>query len=300
MKAYLELMRPPNLPTAVSDILAGSAIAAFFAYEQLLDGELVAQLSWQSLFLLLVSTVCLYGGGVVINDVFDVEIDKIERPERPLPSGRALLHKARAMGLTLLVAGILTSLAVNAICGGVALVIAVLALIYNRYAKHHAFWGALVMGLCRAGNLLLGMSWLQQWHPIYLLIMTTPLAYIASVTYISRYEVRGGNAVQLGKTFPLELWAMLNPLLLSINITNNWQSVLPFVVLLSMLTLPPLIKSQQEPTPENIKKAVKARIIALIVLNAAWAATFGGWWWGVATIALMPISKLLARAFAVT
>ncbi|WP_448518811.1 hypothetical protein [Rhodoflexus sp.] len=39
----------------------------------------------------------------------------------------------------------------------------------------------------------------------------------------------------------------------------------------------PLTKARKEPTPENIKKAIKSRVIAPIALNAAWGAAFGGW-----------------------
>jgi 4-hydroxybenzoate polyprenyltransferase len=144
------------------------------------------------------------------------------------------------------------------------------------------------------------MSWLGQWEPIYALIMTTPLAYIASITYISRFEVHGGNSQQLSKTFFWELWAIIAPTIMGIHITNNfWQSI-PFTVLLMVLITPPLVKAQKEPTPDNIKKAVKARVIALIALNAAWAAAFGGWQWGLAVLMLMPVSRLLAKTFAVT
>ena len=73
-RAFLELLRPANVTTALGDVLAGYAIAGL--------GNLPA-LPW-----LLGATVCLYAGGVVLNDVFDFEIDRRERPERPLPSGR--------------------------------------------------------------------------------------------------------------------------------------------------------------------------------------------------------------------
>ncbi len=300
MKPYLQLMRPPNLPTAVSDVAAGTAVAAFFISKQLPDWALLKELSWGHLSLLLFATVCLYAGGVVMNDVFDTDIDAVERPERPIPSGRVLLENARTMGLTLLLAGVLASFAVNMLCGGVALTVALLALIYDRYAKHHVFWGPFTMGLCRAGNLLLGMSWTGQWQPIYILIMTAPLAYIASVTYISRFEVHGGDAKKLGRTFMWELWAVIAPTVLGNSVAHNLWQPIPFVVLLMIIITPPLAKAQKEPTPENIKKAVKTRIIGLIALNAAWAAAFGGWQWGVAVLMLMPISRLLAKTFTVT
>jgi 4-hydroxybenzoate polyprenyltransferase len=67
IRASLELMRPANIVTAFSDILAGFAAAGGALY--ILGGDSNSQfagLGW-----LLVSTFGLYGGGVVMNDVFD-------------------------------------------------------------------------------------------------------------------------------------------------------------------------------------------------------------------------------------
>src|SRR6188472_1418057 len=92
MHPYLELVRPANVATALADVLAGFAIAGL--------------VPWRALPWLLVATSCLYAGGVVLNDVFDRQIDAIERPERPLPSGRAGVGSATALGAALLTLGV--------------------------------------------------------------------------------------------------------------------------------------------------------------------------------------------------
>ena len=74
LRGYLELLRPPNVMTAVADVLAGYAVAGLS--------------NWAALPWLLGATACLYAGGVVLNDFFDRHLDARERPERPLPSGR--------------------------------------------------------------------------------------------------------------------------------------------------------------------------------------------------------------------
>ncbi len=40
------------------------------------------------------------GSGMVINDIYDLEIDKINRPERPIPSGRITIKQAKIIFLT--------------------------------------------------------------------------------------------------------------------------------------------------------------------------------------------------------
>ncbi len=80
IKPYLQLARPANIITAIADIIAGIAIATF-SFPSLVIKPF-------EVFLLSVSTIGLYGGGIVFNDIFDLELDKIERPERILPTGK--------------------------------------------------------------------------------------------------------------------------------------------------------------------------------------------------------------------
>src|SRR5690606_31208615 len=91
VRTYLELVRLPNLFTAVGDIVAGFLI--------LTRGETV---SWRDLVVLMLASVCLYAGGVVLNDYFDRDIDAVERPERPIPSGRIHERDALKLGVRLL------------------------------------------------------------------------------------------------------------------------------------------------------------------------------------------------------
>ena len=67
LKAYLQLTRPANIITAIADILAGVAIATFsFSIDEIDPTKVI---------LLCISTIGLYGGGIVFNDIFDLELD---------------------------------------------------------------------------------------------------------------------------------------------------------------------------------------------------------------------------------
>ena len=77
--AYLQLMRPANIITAWADILLGYAAAGAVTVG-------INNLDFVALGWLILATTGLYGGGVVFNDVFDAELDAVERPERALPS----------------------------------------------------------------------------------------------------------------------------------------------------------------------------------------------------------------------
>src|SRR5262249_13418120 len=90
---WLRLMRLPNVFTAMADI----AMGFLFTHETL---EPISTFG-----LLLLSSSCLYTAGMVLNDVFDVEQDRRERPQRPIPSGRIDYHSATVLGTSLLTLG---------------------------------------------------------------------------------------------------------------------------------------------------------------------------------------------------
>ncbi|MFM8435959.1 MAG: UbiA family prenyltransferase, partial [Planctomycetia bacterium] len=94
--AWLRLLRIPNHATAAADVLAGFLIATR-AQEV---GPLPPAFWWA-----LGAGLAFYAAGMVLNDVFDVELDRQERPERPLPSGTIAVGTAAAGGRGLLTIG---------------------------------------------------------------------------------------------------------------------------------------------------------------------------------------------------
>ncbi len=296
LKGYLRLTRPANLPTAVADILAGASIAGIFSVadsSRLFDTHIV-----QSLILLIISSVCLYAGGVVLNDFFDRDLDAIERPERPIPSKVVSAKNAFIFGALLLVIAILTAFLVNDRCGFLAVLLALAILIYDTLSKHHVFFGPLTMGLCRGLNLLLGMAILG--NPTYWALGIIPVVYIAAITLVSQGEVQGSNKHNVRFASVLYGLVILSILLLGLYKSINFVTVLPFVALFAFLIYKPLLKSYKYNSPENIKAAVKAGVISLIVMDAALAVAFTHWWVGLMILLLLPLSKFLSRQFAVT
>ena len=179
LRACLQLLRPANVATALADVLAGFAIAGL--------GNRAA-LPW-----LLLATAALYAGGIVLNDVFDREIDRLERPERPIPSGRIRTAHAAALGAGLLVVGVGAAAAANTTALIVALAIAACVLLYDAWGKRHAAVAPLNMAMCRALNLLLGVAAVPAALASAWPIAAVPLLYIYAVTAISRGEVHGGS-----------------------------------------------------------------------------------------------------------
>lgn len=290
---FLRLMRPANIVTSVADILAGVAISGYFLNASNNSQQLVPVL------LLCLSTIGLYGGGVIFNDVFDAELDKIERPERSIPRGLITIQEAAGLGIILLVVGILLAFLVSVTSGLLALFIALSALVYDKWGKHQSLLGPINMGLCRGLNLLLGISivWHASYHCWYLTFV--PVIYIASITMISRGEVHGGSkSILYGASI---LYAVvLAAIMFFAIVKGTLLFALVFLIPFAWMIYRPLIIAIKDPAGKNIGKAVKAGVIALILMNAAWAAAFGAFIIAIVIIILLPISLKLGRLFAVT
>ncbi len=299
--AYLQLTRPANIITAVADILAGfAASGALVTLHQLPLAEWITYPHFIHPGWLVLSTVGLYGGGIVFNDVFDAELDRAERPERPIPRGDASVRGASILATALLAMGVLAAAQVSLLSALIALIVAGLAVLYNAWGKHQGLFGPINMGLCRGGNLLLGVSAVPTAVASVWFLSLIPIVYIAAITMISRGEVHGSNRAALWGGVSMYALVLGGLLALAIGLSVSVELVIPFLLLLGFLIYPPLLRALRSNEPHLIGLAVKAGVLSLIVLDAAIAATFGGWIYGLLVLVLLPVSRWLATRFAVT
>jgi 4-hydroxybenzoate polyprenyltransferase len=287
LRGYLELLRPANVVTAVADVLAGYAVAGRTNHPAL---------PW-----LLGATVCLYAGGVVLNDFFDRAVDAVERPERPIPSGRVAASSAALLGGALLVAGVAAAAQGTSAAAMVAAVIAALVILYDARMKRYAIAGPLNMGLCRGFNLLLGVAAVPaalagRW-PIALIAVV----YITAVTVVSRGEVHGGT--RAGATFAL---IALSGVLVALAVVGldagGVEQVVAFALLalLAYRVLPPFWHVRTDPSPAVIRRAVKAGVLSLVLVDAAISVAYAGTVYGASVLATALVAGSLARLFSVT
>jgi geranylgeranylglycerol-phosphate geranylgeranyltransferase len=143
IKAFLSIIRPQNCVIGGLTVIAGLAIAFQLdpASTNFYDYGLHLLFGYITYFL-------VAAGGNVVNDIFDVEIDKINRPHRALPSGRMSVRQAwyYVAGLSML--GILFAY-LNGIIG--AIVVVVFLVIGYAYASK-------VKTLGLAGNFMVAFS----------------------------------------------------------------------------------------------------------------------------------------------
>jgi 4-hydroxybenzoate polyprenyltransferase len=126
-----------------------------------------------------------------------------------------------------------------------------------------------------------------------------PVLYIAAITMISRGEVHGGRKnILYAAGF---LYAVVIASILIVSYANGTLlGTSFFLALFGLMIYGPLKKAIRDPAGPLIGKAVKAGVLALILMNAAWAAAFDEMYIAAALLLLLPLSIWLAKAFSVT
>lgn len=184
LRTALRLGRVSNLPTVWTNVLAGLVLSgAAWTAERA-----VALAAGLSLF---------YVGGMVLNDYFDRDIDKRERPERPIPSGEVRAGTALAAGLALLGAGeaVVAALAWSGggtgwppVVAGLALASAIVA--YDLHHKGNPL-SPFLMALCRVLVYVVAALSVAVAFPPWLGIgCAVLLAYLVALTWIAKHERR--------------------------------------------------------------------------------------------------------------
>lgn len=139
----IRLIRPFNFVMFFAGVALGGLLAIgldAFAAENL-----------PRMLLAMASAALIGGGANAINDVYDLDIDLVNRPERPLPSGAVSPETARRLWLVLTVFGIVIGWFISPVHGLVAVGAAVLLWAYSARLKRTLGWGnlavAVVLGL---------------------------------------------------------------------------------------------------------------------------------------------------------
>ncbi|MCK4296679.1 MAG: geranylgeranylglycerol-phosphate geranylgeranyltransferase [Candidatus Marinimicrobia bacterium] len=140
--AYIRLMRPLNLLQGAIAILVCATLMEQFP------------IWWKILLTIAVVWVCT-GGGNALNDYCDSEIDKINRPKRPIPMGLISKKGALIFSTLLFISSLLFAIPIWDLQVAIVLGIALFFLItYSLFFKMRVFVGNLIV------SLILGMAFL--------------------------------------------------------------------------------------------------------------------------------------------
>ncbi|MGA8738084.1 MAG: UbiA family prenyltransferase [Nitrososphaeraceae archaeon] len=187
IKDYLALVRLPNLFTLPSNILVGMATVSSLAF---------TLTSFTQFLLLVTISVLLYCVGIVLNDLYDFDIDKKERPNRPLPSGKISRRSAIVLVAIFSTIALILSVQVSFSTLVISSILFSVIFGYDKYLKNtHA--GPFTIASARVMNILLGTSVSLRSVDSYSQIVTLTFVliitfvYVSLIGFISRYEVHG-------------------------------------------------------------------------------------------------------------
>lgn len=305
---WAQLVRLPNVFTVIADVSAAFLLVAHGPYP-------VGRFA-----LIVLAGIALYWAGMILNDLFDVDRDRQERPSRPLPAGQISIATAKRSGWSLLVLGIaaavisgyLPGAPSSAMPGGVALVLATMIVAYDGPLKSTPI-APLAMGACRFLSFLLGASAAlsilgEMTIPKYVIGMAGGFGiYITGITTMARHEAIGGQKRMLAAGMIATLIGLgllaLSPRIFAAPL--DWQVDVQrtFPLLIGLLGLPLItraVRAVADSTPMNIQSTIRVGILSIIPLAAACALLGAGAVWGSAVFALILPAVVLAKRLRVT
>jgi 4-hydroxybenzoate polyprenyltransferase len=277
LRAFGQLMRLPNTPSALADI--GLGTLAVLSRE---DG--LPPPSWLAVVLTGLASLGLYTSGMVWNDFFDVEQDRRERPERPIPSGKVSRRAAGLFAAALMTVGVLFALLASLVLGRrevvyVALGIVAGVLLYDGWLKR-TWAGPVAMGGCRLGNVLLGVAGAGRpldAQALHLAIIVG--IYVAGITWFARTEAQESRQGHLLGAAAIMLAGLLLALPLPLFLYRGQQTSWLFLYLLVGLGFfvgLPASQAIAAPKPSLVQRAVKTALFGLVLLDAVLATALVG------------------------
>ena len=191
--SVLQLIRPLNCLLVVAGVVLGGVLTA---------GEAFAEGAFLRLIWAAASAVGIGGAANSINDVFDLEIDRINRPDRPLPAGRVTVRTAwivwgvgslAGIGMSWLLSWTHVAMAVGAVA---------LLFLYSVRFKRMLLVGNVVVAAMVALTLVYGGAAVGPLMPAFI---GAAFAFLTNVAreIIKDVQDARGDASEQAKTLPL-------------------------------------------------------------------------------------------------
>lgn len=297
IRPLLDSIRLPNLPSVLSNVWLGAALAA----ASLPDSAHPS--IWPATLLCMVAGLSLYIAGNLLNDWHDRFWDAVHRPERALPSGILPPPLYLGLGLGLTVAGIAAAAIAHPLSGVVATAIATAVFAYTRFHKAHPS-SVLLVACCRAGlPLLLPAAILvpQSIPPVaWVALASKPsaiLIYVTALSLAARLESAPRTEIPRRMNPGLALLA-LPPLLMALKLPATPATTALIAVMPCALWLLHAILKQRHPVPRLVSSLLAGLPlldwVALLPLGLLLRTTPDAHGLGTISLALPPAAFLAA------
>jgi 4-hydroxybenzoate polyprenyltransferase len=256
------------------------------------------------LAMMLTASCMLYLSGMVLNDVFDADVDARDRPDRPIPSGRISLRWAATVGWGLLAGGIVVAWTLSFKAndwrpGAIATLLAACIVLYDGALKRTRL-APFIMAECRFLNVLLGMSLLiVPWGKGELLIALGIGVYVMGITIFARTDARVSTRTRLvaGVTTLLAGIVLLAQVpTLSDDRPSLAISQTGWYLLwgaLALIIARRCVMAIFEPSPPRVQSAVRNCVHSIIALDAALCVGYVSPYWGFAVLSLLVPTMIL-------
>lgn len=257
MNAYLEIIRPGNAIMAVIAVLLVMLITGNFTLNAFL-----------ACFVVFIIT----GGGNAINDYFDHKIDEINKPKRPIPSGRISLKAAGIYSLSLFAIGTLVAFIIGILPGIIAFLTSILLTCYAYSLKSKILIGnisvAFLTGLTFVfGGVIVGAIATSIYLGFYAFLMTMAREIVKDMEDIDGDKKEGAKTLPiiygmktssiLAATFMI-IASVTSPVLYFIGIFNILYLAVLFVAIIVFLVgAVSILKDQSVENSAKVSKRIK-------------------------------------------
>jgi 4-hydroxybenzoate polyprenyltransferase len=271
----------------------------------------LALVNYQNILILVFSSIFLYIGGLITNDLFDIKIDKIERPNRPLASGKIKESTIILLSILFFGTGIFLAFLLTFATIVISIVLVIMILSYN-YRLKNGKLRPFLMGGIRALNVIYGSTTTYIFFTttnydffdtsfintttINLLIVSFAIFFhIFTLTLLSKRETENENkqyinSLNLKNIYIVYLIIFIIILFVGIIfVPNKYPFLVFFLVFLLSITIIfyNKINNKKKYGHLDIKFLVKYMIILLILLDTSFVAGSNGIHMGLLSISMI-------------
>ncbi|MFA4850851.1 MAG: geranylgeranylglycerol-phosphate geranylgeranyltransferase [Methanoregula sp.] len=268
---FFSITRPANA------IVSG--ITAIIAY-LIATGTIIP-----STVLLLVIVFLITAAGNVINDYFDADIDRINRPERPIPSGTVSPIAARGFAVTLFLSGILVAFFTPPLCLAIVLINSFILFLYAAKLKSMPVIGNAAVAYLAASIFLFGGAFAGG-NALVLMLPLVAITFLATMVreILKDAEDVDGDVAGGADTLPIRIGIQSTTrIALGFALAAVVASVVPYlwwgmwylvgIVIVDIIIFIAVIRTQPCKTPACIRATrsttlIKAGMFAALVVFA--------------------------------
>ena len=268
MNSYFEILRPANAFMALVAVILMAIVDHVYTWNILLGAVCV-----------FIST----GSGNAINDYYDADIDKINKPERPIPSGRIKKETVLYYSIILFIISTLLGLYISIDTAIVVFICAILEIVYAMDLKERMLIGNIVVGLLTGltfvfGGLITNDIFTGSILGLFAFLMTLSREIIKDCEDIEGDLSDGAHtlAIVYGKSTSIKIAIILNiitcllsPVLYIINLFSIYYMII--VLIADIIFIYSAISAYNDDSTGNLAKVSKNMKIGMFIAFISFA-----------------------------